>query len=329
MKVIVQIPCYNEEATLAETLAEIPRRIPGVDQVEILIVDDGSTDRTVEVAREHGVDHVVRHRMNQGLASAFRTGLDACLRRGADVIVNTDADNQYSGADVPRLIAPILERRADVVVGDRQTDRIEHFSWVKKKLQRVGSWVVRSLSRVEVPDAVSGFRALSRQAALKTNILTSFSYTIEMLVQAGKKRMSVASVPVTVNPRTRESRLYTSVLEFIQRSVVTLVRSYAMYQPLKVFVAIGAVLMLAGALPVLRFLYFYFHGDGSGHVQSLVIAGVLLTMGFMAFLVGLVADLIAFNRQLLEIVLEKIRRLEASRPVAEEPEADADEPPAG
>lgn len=329
MKVIVQIPCYNEEATLAETLAEIPRRIPGVDQVEILIVDDGSTDRTVEVAREHGVDHVVRHRMNQGLASAFRTGLDACLRRGADVIVNTDADNQYSGADVPRLIAPILERRADVVVGDRQTDRIEHFSWVKKKLQRVGSWVVRSLSRVEVPDAVSGFRALSRQAALKTNILTSFSYTIEMLVQAGKKRMSVVSVPVTVNPRTRESRLYTSVLEFIQRSVVTLVRSYAMYQPLKVFVAIGAVLMLAGALPVLRFLYFYFHGDGSGHVQSLVIAGVLLTMGFMAFLVGLVADLIAFNRQLLEIVLEKIRRLEASRPVAEEPEADADEPPAG
>jgi len=329
MKVIVQIPCYNEEATLAETLAEIPRRIPGVDQVEILIVDDGSTDRTVEVAREHGVDHVVRHRMNQGLASAFRTGLDACLRRGADVIVNTDADNQYSGADVPRLIAPILERRADVVVGDRQTDRIEHFSWIKKKLQRVGSRVVRSLSRVEVPDAVSGFRALSRQAALKTNILTSFSYTIEMLVQAGKKRMSVVSVPVTVNPRTRESRLYTSVLEFIQRSVVTLVRSYAMYQPLKVFVAIGAVLMLAGALPVLRFLYFFFHGDGAGHVQSLVIAGVLLTMGFMAFLVGLVADLIAFNRQLLEIVLEKIRRLEASRPVAEEPEADADEPPAG
>ena len=314
MKLCVQIPAYNEEQTLPQTLAEIPRQIDGVDEVEILVIDDGSTDRTAEVASEHGASHVVRHRRNQGLASAFRSGLDACLKRGADVIVNTDADNQYSGADIPALIAPILAGEADIVVGDRRTDQVEYFSPLKKFLQRFGSAVVRRLSRVEIPDAVSGFRALSREAALKINILSTFSYTLEMLIQSGHKRMAVTSVPVHVNPMTRRSRLYSSVFGFIKRSLATLVRSYAMYQPLKIFVFIGLLLMLVGAVPIVRFLYYFGQDGGAGHIQSLVIGGVLTTMGFIAFLVGLVADLIAFNRQLMEILLEKVRRLEEGKP---------------
>ena len=325
MKVLVQIPCFNEERTLPQTLAEIPRQIDGVDTVEILVIDDGSVDRTTEVARQHGVDHIVRHKSNRGLAGAFRSGLDACLRLGADIIVNTDADNQYSGADIPRLIRPILSGEADLVVGDRRTDEIEHFSFVKKKLQRLGSSVVRNLSRLEVPDAVSGFRALSREAAMRINILTTFSYTLEMLIQAGSKRMAVQSVPVTVNPMTRRSRLATSVFNFIQRSMATLLRTYSMYQPLKVLVAIGLILMLTGAAPIVRFLYFFAQGDSSGHIQSLVIGGVLVTMGFMAFLVGLVADLISFNRQLLEILLEKMRRLDP--PPADPSEVDSETDP--
>lgn len=318
MKVLVQIPCYNEEETLPQTLAEIPRQIDGVDSVEILVIDDGSTDRTVEVAREAGVEYIVRHTMNRGLAGAFRSGLDACLRLGADVIVNTDADNQYFGPDIPQLVEPILSGKADIVVGDRQTDKIEHFSFSKRKLQRIGSSVVRNLSRIDVPDAVSGFRALSRDAAMRINILSSFSYTIEMLIQAGHMRMAVQSVPVRVNPRTRRSRLFTSIPHFIQRSLATLVRTYAMYQPLKVFVYIGILLVLVGSAPMLRFLYFYFTDGGDGHIQSLVIGGVLTTMGFLAFVVGLVADLISFNRQLLQTVLEKLRRLEA--PERQDPE---------
>lgn len=310
MKVIIQIPCYNEEKTLPETLADLPTSIDGVDSIEVLIIDDGSADRTAEVARDLGVDYIVRHTGNRGLASAFRSGIDACLQLGADIIVNTDADNQYAGNDIPRLIQPILESRADIVIGDRQTDSVPHFSFIKKKLQKLGSWVVRYFSHVDVPDAVSGFRAISRQAARQLNILSSFSYTIEMLLQAGKKRMTVHSVPIRVNAMTRRSRLYSKAYEFIQRSVAILLRIYAMYHPLKILLAIGFALMAVGALPILRFLYFALQNDGAGHIQSLVLGGVLVTMGFIAFLVGLLADLIAFNRQLMEMTLEKVRRLE-------------------
>jgi glycosyltransferase involved in cell wall biosynthesis len=312
MKVIVQIPCFNEESTLPQALADIPRRIEGVDRVEILVVDDGSTDGTAEAARRHGADHVVRHARNQGLGRAFRTGLDTCLRLGADIIVNTDADNQYAGSAIPDLIRPILEGRAEIVVGDRRTDEVAHFSPGKKRLQRLGSFVVRGLSGIAVPDAVSGFRALSRSAAFKLNIVSSFSYTIEMLIQAGKERMAVSSVPVPVNPQTRESRLFRSVPQFLVQSLVTLVRTYTMYKPLRVFTFLGAALVLVGVLPVARFLYFFLQDEGGGHVQSLVLGGVLLVFGFVSLLIGVVADLISFNRSLLETLLEKVRRLEAA-----------------
>lgn len=310
MKLIVQIPCYNEEATLPETVAAIPRHIDGVDVVEILVIDDGSTDRTVETARALGVDHIVTQTRNRGLAHAFRTGLDACLKAGADIIVNTDGDNQYSGADIPRLVRPILEGQADIVVGDRETSQVAHFSPLKKLLQAMGSWIVRRLSRIDVPDAVSGFRAISREAAMRLNIVSGFSYTIEMLIQAGRKRMAVASVPVATNRVMRQSRLFKSVPDFIQRSVATMLRIYAMYQPLKVFAIVGVVLAVIGMLPILRFLYFYAIGDGDGHVQSLVLGGVLIIIAVLSFLIGLVADLIGFNRQLLEITLEKVREIE-------------------
>ena len=312
MKVIIQIPCFNEEEHLPATLADLPRSIEGIDEIEVLVIDDGSSDRTSEVAREHGAHHVVRHTRNRGLAAAFRSGVDACLRLGADIIVNTDADNQYAGGDVETLIAPILAGRADIVVGDRRTDTIDHFSRSKKKLQRLGSFVVRSLSRTRVPDAVSGFRAISKGAALRVNVLSEFSYTIEMLIQAGNSGIAVASVPIGVNPQTRESRLASSASVFVQRSMVTLLRSYAMYRPLRVFTYIGLILSVIGAAPILRFLFYYFQGAGDGHIQSLVLGGVLVIMGFLAFLIGLVADLIGFNRKLLETLLEKVRVLEVA-----------------
>jgi glycosyltransferase involved in cell wall biosynthesis len=318
MKLIVQIPCLNEEDTLPQTVADIPRHIPGVDLVEILIIDDGSADRTVAVARELGIDHIIRHRNRKGLARAFRTGIDSCLQRGADIIVNTDGDNQYCGADIPKLIAPILEGRADIVVGDRQTHKIPHFSAFKKFLQKAGSRVIRRLSNTAVPDAVSGFRAMSRDAALHLNIVSPFSYTIEMLIQAGRKYMSVESVPIRTNPMTRESRLFRSIPKFLERSLTTMVRMYSMYRPLKVFFAMGLLITLLGTAPVVRFLYFYFSGDGTGHVQSLVLGGAMLVIGFVAFMIGLVADLISFNRQLLEMTLEKVRRIELEMGIFED-----------
>ncbi len=310
MKLIVQIPCYNEEGTLPATLAGIPRRIDGIDTVEILIVSDGSTDRTVEVAREHGVDHIIVNKNNKGLARTFRVGLDACLRLGADIIVNTDGDNQYEGADIPLLIQPILDDRADIVVGDRKTNSVKHFSPVKKLLQDLGSFVVRNLSELDIPDAVSGYRAISREAALQINIVSPFSYTIEMLIQAGKKGLAVTSVPIRTNPKTHESRLFKSIPKFIEQSLTTMVRMYAMFQPLRVFFYIGMTLSVIGMLPILRFLYFYFIGEGGGHIQSLTLGGALLVIGFITFLIGLVADLINFNRQLLELTLERVRRIE-------------------
>jgi len=312
LKLIVQIPCFNEEATLPQTVADIPRQIDGVERVEILVVDDGSSDRTAAVAREIGVDHVVCHKNNKGLARAFRTGIDSCLGLGADIIVNTDGDNQYAGADIPRLIEPILSGRADIVVGDRQTSTLAHFSWIKRKLQATGSFVVRQLSDTGVPDTVSGFRAISREAALQLNIVSSFSYTIEMLIQAGRKQMAIVSVPVGTNEVTRQSRLFKGIPNFVKHSLITMVRMYAMYKPLRAFAYIGLALAGLGALPVIRFLFFYLTDAGDGHIQSLILGGVLIVIGLMTLLIGLVADLINFNRQLLELTLEKVRRLELS-----------------
>ncbi len=310
MKLIVQIPCYNEEETLPATFNDIPKEIEGVDKVEIMIIDDGSTDRTIEVAKELGVDHIIINKNNRGLARTFRTGINECLHRGADIVVNTDGDNQYAGWDIPKLIQPILDGKADIVVGDRKTSKIAHFSKFKKLLQKVGSFVVKQLSGVQVPDAVSGFRAYSREALLQLNIVSPFSYTIEVLIQAGKKHMAVASVPVGTNEKTRESRLFSSIPKFIERQLTTIIRMYAMYQPLRVFFFIGVTLSIIGIIPIIRFLYFYFSGDGSGHIQSLILGGTFTILGFISFLIALVADLINFNRHLIEQTLEKVRRIE-------------------
>ncbi len=310
MKVIVQIPCFNEEQTLPLTLADIPRQIEGVDKVEILVIDDGSADKTAEIAREHGVDHLIINKQNMGLAKSFSIGLDASVKAGADIIVNTDGDNQYHGPDIVKLIRPLLNLESDIVVGDRQTHKIAHFSARKKFLQKTGSAVVRRLSGLKVPDAVSGFRAFSRDAAIKLNVLSSFSYTIEILIQAGKRNLKVVSVPVRTNPKTRESHLSKNIFHFIERQLTTIVRIYAMYQPLKVFFYLALILSTIGIIPIVRFLYYYWTSGGSGHVQSLVLGSVFLLMGFITFLFGLIADLISNNRQLNEQALERIKRLE-------------------
>ena len=310
MKLIVQIPCYNEERSLPQTVKDIPCKIEGIDQVEILIIDDGSIDRTAEVAKEIGVDHIVRNICNKGLARSFLAGLDACLRLGADIIVNTDGDNQYKGEDIPKLIAPILKGEADIVIGDRQTDKVAHFGFAKKKLQKVGSWVLRGLSETDVPDAVSGFRAFRREAAMQMNIVSPFSYTIETIIQAGKKHLAVTSVPIGTNPKTRESRLFKSIPRFIERSLTTMIRMYTMYQPLRVFFYIGFFFILAGLIPSVRFLIYYFMGQGGGHIQSLIFAAILFIVGFQVLVVGLVADVISFNRRLIEETLLRVRRIE-------------------
>lgn len=310
MKLIIQIPCYNEEHTLPQTVNDLPNQIEGIDEIEYMIIDDGSTDKTIEVARSLGVHHIVVNKNNKGLARTFRKGLDECLKRGADIIVNTDGDNQYAGWNVAKLVVPILEGKADVVVGDRKTNDIEHFSPLKKLLQRVGSYVVKKVSGVKVPDAVSGFRAYSREAALQLNIISPFSYTIEALIQSGKKHMAVTHVPVETNAKTRESRLFTSIPKFIERQVTTILRMYTMYQPLRVFVLLGALITLIGLIPIVRFLIFYIMGDGDGHIQSVILGGVLTLLGIITFLIAIIADLINFNRQLIEQTLEKVRRME-------------------
>jgi glycosyltransferase involved in cell wall biosynthesis len=310
MKLIVQIPCYNEEKTLPQTVADIPRRIEGIDTVEILVIDDGSTDRTVETAKALGVDHIVRHKRNRGLALTFMTGLETSLRLGADIIVNTDGDNQYHGADIPKLIEPIVAGEADMVIGDRQTEKIEHFGFLKKKLQKTGSQIVRVLSNTDVPDAVSGFRAFSRQAALQINIVSRYSYTVETVIQAGDKRMKIASVPVRTNPKTRESRLITSIPRFVLNQVSTMVRMYTMFRPLKMFFMMGGLFVLGGLIPTVRFLYFYLLGQGDGHIQSLVLAAVLILVGIQLWVLGLLGDVISFNRKLIEEALLRVRRIE-------------------
>lgn len=324
VKLIVQIPCLNEAETLPETVADIPRKIDGIDEVEILVIDDGSTDDTVAVARQCGVDHVVSHKKNRGLARTFKTGIEACLRLGADIVVNTDGDNQYAGADIAKLVVPILDGTADMVIGDRQTEKIEHFSPMKRRLQHLGSYVVRQLSGTAVPDAVSGFRAMSRDLAMNLNIITSFSYTIETLIQASKKGFTIVAVPVGTNPQTRPSRLFKSIPRFVERSLTTMVRTYATYQPLRVFFYIGVVLVAIGALPIMRFLFYYFAGSGAGHLQSLTIGTAILVLGGIVLMIGIIADLIAVNRQLSEVTLEKIRRIELrmlAEPDPDDPEA--------
>jgi len=309
-KLIIQIPCLNEASTLPATIADLPRQVPGIDAVEFLVIDDGSVDGTAQAAHALGVHHVVRFRRRKGLAAAFMAGIDACLKLGADYIVNTDGDNQYCGADVATLVAPLLSGEADIVIGDRNIQDVEHMSPTKKALQRLGSWVVRQVSNTKVPDTTSGFRAYTRDAALRLTIVSEFSYTLESIIQAGKKRMAIAHVPIATNARLRESRLFASAWGYVKVSAATIVRIYAMYEPLKVLSSIGGVVFLAGLAISVRFLYFYFTGTGLGHLQSLILSAVLLIVGFQVVLIGLVADVISGNRKLIEDLLYRVRGME-------------------
>jgi glycosyltransferase involved in cell wall biosynthesis len=314
-KLIIQIPCLNEAETLPATLADLPRSVPGIDVIEVLVIDDGSRDRTAEVAKAQGVAHIIRFRQRKGLAAAFIAGIDASLRRGADYIVNTDADNQYAGRDIARLLEPLLRGDADIVVGDRNIRGLEHMSWPRKLLQRLGSWTVRQVSATNVPDTTSGFRAYTREAALRMTIVSDFSYTLESLIQAGKQRMAVTHVPISTNPRTRPSRLFDSVLSYIKRSAATIVRIYTMYEPLKVFTYIGTTIFVAGFLISMRFLYYFlFTFESEGKIQSLILSAVLMIVGFQVVLIGLVADVISSMRKLLEDLLYRVRRMELADP---------------
>jgi len=309
-RLIIQIPCLNEAETLPSTLADLPTRIDGIDVIETLVIDDGSRDRTAEVARAHGVTHVVRFRRQKGLAAAFMAGIDASLKHGADFIVNTDADNQYAGRDIARLIEPLLAGRADIVIGDRNIRDLAHMSWHKKLLQRLGSWAVRQVSNTTVPDTTSGFRAYTREAALRMTVVSEFSYTLESIIQAGKKRMAIAHVEIATNPRTRPSRLFHSIFDYIKQSTATIVRIYAMYEPLKVFTYIGGTLFLVGFLISLRFVYDYLTTGGFGHIQSLIFSAVLMIVGFQVALIGLLADVMSGTRKLLEDLLYRVRAME-------------------
>lgn len=321
MKLIVQIPCLNEAATLPEVVAAIPRQIPGVDQVEVLVIDDGSTDATVAVARAAGVEHVVQHPARRGLAAAFETGLQAALRLGADLIVNTDGDHQYPGADIPRLVAPLLTNTADLVIGDRRPASVAEYSPLKRRLQALGSWVVRQASGTDVPDATSGFRAYSREAALRLNLFTRYTYTLEAIIQAGKKGLRVAHVPIDPNPKTRASRLMRSQWDYVKRSAVTILRIYAVYEPLRAFGWLSAPFLLVGAGLLGRFLLIYAFVPLEGvarYIQSLLIGGVALILGFLIFLFGVLAELVAANRRLLEETLYRVKRMELEQGAAVE-----------
>lgn len=320
MKLVIQIPCLNEEASLPVTLRDLPRAIPGVDTIEILVIDDGSRDRTSEVAHELGAHRIVRFPARRGLARAFDTGLREALAMGADVIVNTDADNQYQGADIPKLVEPILQRRADMVVGTRPIDSIEHFSPLKKALQRLGSGVVRALSATDVPDATSGFRAYSREAALRLTVLTGFTYTLETLIQASQKNIAIAHVPIRVNGKLRESRLFRGMGSYIMRSLGTMLRVYLLYQPLRFFLSLAA-LSLGAALGLFgRFLWIYWHQPvDAGHVQSLVVAGALAVIGVLFVSLGVLSDLTAMNRRLLEEIVVNTRHARIAQSLAERP----------
>ncbi len=310
MKLIIQIPCYNESETLSVTLKSIPRKIEGFSEIEFLIIDDGSTDNTIEVAKRFGVDHIVSFNKNLGLARAFMAGLDACIKLGADVIVNTDADNQYNANDIPKLVSPILKNKAEIVIGARQVKDIKHFTLMKKIFQWVGSWVVRKVSNTNIPDAPSGFRAISRDAALKINVFNDYTYTIETIIQAGWKDISITYVPIEVNEDLRPSRLFKSISSYIKKSIITIVRIFAVYKPFRFFVVIGITLFFLGFLIAIRYLYFLIIGSGEGHIQSLILVGILIGMGVQTILFAFLADLIGVNRKLLEDIQYKLRKNE-------------------
>ncbi len=310
MKLIIQIPCYNEAETLEIALNDLPKHLDDIDEIEYLIINDGSQDKTVEVAKRWGVQHVVNFKQNKGLAKGFMAGLDACLRNGADIIVNTDADNQYCGADIQKLIQPILDGKADMVVGARPIDETEHFSFVKKKLQHLGSWAVRKASNTDIPDAPSGFRAFSREAALHINVVNDYTYTLETIVQAGRERMAITSVPIRTNGELRPSRLFHSIWGYVKKSMLTILRAYMMYKPLKCFTYLASLPTLLGLIYAIRFIFYYAMGNGGGHVQSLILGCTLIIIGFLTFMIGLVADVIAANRKILQDTQYHTRKAE-------------------
>ena len=310
MKLIIQIPCYNEAETLEIALNDLPKDIAGIDKIEYLIINDGSKDDTVDVAQKWGVHYIVNFRRNKGLAKGFMAGLDACLRNGADIIVNTDADNQYCGEDIEKLVRPIIEGKTDIVIGARPIDKTEHFSPLKKKLQHFGSWVVRKASKTTIPDAPSGFRAYSREAAMRLNVTNEYTYTLETIVQAGREKIAMESVPIRTNEELRPSRLFNSMLGYVKKSMITIIRAFMMYKPLKFFTIVGLVPFLIGGGIGVRYLVFLLMGQAGGHVQSLILASILIMMGFMTIIIGLQADIIAANRKILEDIQYRVKKLE-------------------
>ena len=310
MKLIIQIPCLNEEETLPDTLRDLPKFLNGIDTIEVLIIDDGSTDRTKEVAKKHGVNHVLSLTNNKGLAKAFMFGMNHALKLGADIIVNTDADNQYFGGDIVKLIQPILNKKADIVIGNRQVETIRHFSPLKIFLQKLGSWTVRQLSGTTIPDATSGFRAYSREAALQMNVISDFTYTVETIISAGKKNIAIAHTPIRTNKKLRESRLFSSIQVYLRRTLVTMLKVYSMYQPLKLFTIAGGTTFLIGFVVGCRYLFFFFQGQTEGHIQSLIFSAIMLIVGFQIIMMGISAELISVNRQLLEDIQLRIKKKE-------------------
>lgn len=310
MKLIIQIPCYNEAETLKIALDALPKQIDGVDTIEYLIINDGSQDNTVEVAKEWGVQHIVNFKQNRGLAKGFMAGLDMCLRNGADIIVNTDADNQYCGDDIEKLIAPILEGKADIVIGERPIDQTAHFSWLKKKLQHFGSWVVRKASNTDIPDAPSGFRAYSREAAMQMNVVNEYTYTLEQIVQAGRTKIAITSVPIRTNDELRPSRLFSSMFGYVKKSMLTIIRAYLMYKPMRFFIGLGFIPFLIGLAIGIRFIVLLCMGGGQGNVQSLILCSMLILIGVMIWVVGLLADVMAANRKILQEIQQKVREMD-------------------
>lgn len=310
MKLIIQIPCYNEAETLEIALNDLPKTLGGIEEIEYLIINDGSQDETVEVARNWGVNHIVSFKQNKGLAKGFMAGLDGCLRNGADIIVNTDADNQYCAEDIQKLIQPILDGKADMVVGARPIDETEHFSFLKKKLQHFGSWVVRRASNTDIPDAPSGFRAFSREAAMRMNVVNDYTYTLETIVQAGREKIPITSIPIRTNGELRPSRLFSSIWGYVKKSMLTILRAYMMYKPLKCFTYLAIPPIVFGVAIGIRFLFYYYQGQGDGHVQSLILACTLTIIGFLTFMIGLLADVLAANRKVLQETQYLVRRME-------------------
>lgn len=310
MKLIIQVPCYNEAETLKIALDALPKVIEGIDKIEYLIINDGSKDDTAQVAKDWGINYVVNFKQNMGLARGFLAGMDACLRNGADIIVNTDADNQYCADDIEKLVEPILQGKYDIVIGERPIDETQHFSFLKKKMQHAGSWVVRKASHTDIPDAPSGFRAYSREAAMKMNVINEYTYTLETIIQAGREKIAMTSVPIHTNAELRSSRLFQSMYGYIKKSMGIIVRAFMMYKPLRFFIIIGLIPFLIGLCLGARFLVYYFAGAGGGHIQSLILAAVLLLIGWQTIMIGLLADLIAANRKLLQDIQYRVKDME-------------------